>query len=127
YDADGTIQKTPWFTAEGVTQVGTFNPFEQIEAATICYEKGIKTKPRGGGRQGVYASATNSGAYIKIKGVDFGAAGATNFLASVAAVTEGATITLRLDTETGTAIGTLKVKSTGAPDKWETQSCKITG
>jgi hypothetical protein len=32
---------------------------------------------------------------------------------------------LRLDCETGFAIGTLKVKSTGALDKWETQSCNI--
>ena len=34
---------------------------------------------------------------------------------------------MRLDSEMGNAIGTLKVKSTGALDKWETQSCKITG
>jgi len=34
---------------------------------------------------------------------------------------------LRLDSETGTPIGTLKVKSSGGLDKWETQSCKISG
>ncbi len=34
-------------------------------------------------------------------------------------------ITLRLDSEVGTPIGTLKVKSTGALDKWESQSCNI--
>jgi beta-xylosidase len=127
YNADGTIQKVPWWTKEGVPQIGTFNPFAQVEAATICYEKGVKTKLRGSTQQGVYVNVTDDGAYIKIKGVDFGDQGATNFLASVAAVTNGATITLRLDSETGNAIGTLKVKSTGAPDKWDTQSCKITG
>jgi arabinoxylan arabinofuranohydrolase len=115
YNADGTIQKVPWWTKEGVPQVGTFNPFAQVDAATICYEKGVKTKPRGGDQQGVYVNVTENGAYIKIKGVDFGDKGATNFLASVAAATDGTTITLRLDSETGTAIGTLKVKSTGAP------------
>ena len=127
YNADGTIQKVPWWTKEGVPQIGTFNPFAQVEAATICYEKGVKTKLRGSTQQGVYVNVTDDGAYIKIKGVDFGDQGATNFLANVAAVTNGATITLRLDSETGNAIGTLKVKSTGAPDKWDTQSCKITG
>ena len=127
YNPDGTIQKLPWWNDEGVAQVGTFNPFAQVEAATICYEKGVKTKPRGGDQQGVYVNATENGAYIKIKGVDFGNKGATNFLASVAAAADGATITMRLDSETGNAIGTLKVKSTGALDKWETQSCKITG
>ena len=127
YNADGTIQKVPWWTKEVVAHIGTFNPFAQVEAATICYEKGIKTKLRGSTQQGVYVNVTDDGAYIKIKGVDFGDQGATNFLANVAAVTNGATITLRLDSETGNAIGTLKVKSTGAPDKWDTQSCKITG
>ena len=127
YNEDGTIQKVPWWTPAGVAQVGTFNPFAQVEAGTICYEKGVKTKPRGGDKQGVYVSATENSAYIKIKGVDFGNKGATNFLASVAAAADGSTITLRLDNETGKAVGTMKVKSTGSLDKWETQSCKITG
>ena len=127
YNPDGTIQNLPWWNNEGVAQVGVFNPFAQVEAATICYEKGITTKPRGGENQGVYVSATENGAYIKVKGVDFGSKGATNFLARVATGTDGTTITLRLDSETGNAIGTLKVKSTGAFDKWETQSCAIKG
>jgi hypothetical protein len=140
YNADGTIQKVPWFNAEGVAQVGTFNPFAQVDAATICYEKGIRTKPRGGEKEGMYVIATENGAYIKLKGVDFGSKGATNFIASLANETAGASIppsrsnretgpsvTLRLDSEVGTAIGTLKVRSTGGLDKWETQNCKITG
>ncbi len=127
YNPDGTIQKLPWWNDEGVAQIGAFNPYAQVDAATICYEKGVKTKPRSGENQGVYVAAVENGAYIKIKGVDFGSKGATNFLASVATVTDGTTITMRLDSETGKAIGTLKVKSTGAWDKWETQSCNIKG
>jgi arabinoxylan arabinofuranohydrolase len=124
YNPDGTIPKLPWWNDEGVAQVGRFNPYAQVDAATICYEKGIKTKPRSGGNEGVYVSATENGAYIKIKGVDFGS-GATSFLASVATANEGGTITMRLDSETGIAIGTLKVKSTGGLDKWESQSCNV--
>jgi arabinoxylan arabinofuranohydrolase len=127
YNPDGTIQKVPWWTKEGVPQVGTFNPFAQVEAATICYEKGVKTKPRGGDERGVYVTVLENGAYIKIKGVDFGDQGASKFSASLAATAEDATITLRLDSETGPAVGTIKVEPTGALDKWETQSCKITG
>jgi hypothetical protein len=127
YNPDGTIPKLPWWNDEGVSQVGYLNPFEQVEAATICYEKGIKTNPRGGDQRGVYATATENAAYIKIKGVDFGKRSATNFVARVAAQAEGSTVTLRLDSEVGNAIGTLKIKPTGGVDKWETQSCKITG
>ena len=127
YNPDGTIQKLPWWNNEGVAQVGTFNPFAQVEAATICYSKDIKTRPRGGDQQGVYVNVTENGAYIKIKGVDFGSTGAARFLASVAAAAEGGTIALRLDSETGPPIGMLKVKSTGDLNKWETQSCNVTG
>jgi len=126
YNEDGTIQKVPWWNKEGVAQVGAFNPYEQVEAATICYEKGVKTLPRGGDKRGVYVSATENGAWIKIKGVDFGEK-ATNFIASVAAESGGSSLVLRLDSETGIPVGTLKVKSTGGADKWETQNCKITG
>jgi len=45
----------------------------------------------------------------------------------VAAVANGTTITLRLDSEVGTAVGSIKVKSTGDLDKWDTQSCNIRG
>ena len=126
YNPDGTIQKLPWWNDAGVAQVGTFNPYAQVEAGTICYEKGVKTMPRDGA-QGVYVNALENGAYIKIKGVDFGDQGATNFLASVAAEAGGGTLTLRIDSEVGFAIGTLKVKPTGGLDKWEAQNCKITG
>ena len=127
YNDDGTIQKVPWWTPEGVPQVGHLNPFEQVDAATICYEKGIKAKPRGGDKPGMYVSATNNGAYIKIKGVDFGKKGAASFSASVSSATPGATIALRLDSETGKTVGSLKPAAAGASDDWHTQSCKITG
>ncbi len=127
YNPDGTIQKLPWWNDEGTAQVGAFNPFARVDAATICYEAGIKTKPRPSGQSGVFVSATENGAYIKIKGVDFGTRGATNFLASLAAESDGNTLTMRLDSETGKAVGTVKIKSTGGLDKWETQSCPVRG
>ena len=34
---------------------------------------------------------------------------------------------MRIDSEVGFAIGTLKVKSTGDLNKWETQSCDVSG
>jgi arabinoxylan arabinofuranohydrolase len=126
FKSDGSVEEViP--TKEGVPQVGTFNPFTRVEAATIGDSKGIKTMPRISGQRGVSVTATTNGAYIKIKGVNFGTQGATNFVATVATLTEDTTITLQLDSETGTPIGTLKVKATGGLDKWETQSCNISG
>ena len=127
YNADGTIQTHDWWSAEGVAQVGVFDPYRQVDAATICYERGVETLPRSDGRQGVFVNVTENGAYIKLKGVDFGDKGATRFAANLAAIAEGITITMRLDTETGDPIGTLKVEPTGTLDSWEIQSCAITG
>jgi beta-xylosidase len=127
YNPDGTIQKLDWWSKQGVSQVGTFNPFTQVEAATICYQRGVKTQPRSSDKRGVYVTALENGAYIKLKGVDFGDKGAAKFLANVAATAEGNVIALRIDSETGNAIGTLKVVPTGGLDKLETQSCTISG
>ncbi|HLP75854.1 MAG TPA: family 43 glycosylhydrolase [Candidatus Paceibacterota bacterium] len=127
YNANGTIQKHPWWSTNGVAQVGTFNPYAQTEAATICWENGIKTTNRGEGKSGVYVTATTNGAYIKLKGVDFGGKGAGKFIASVASTSKGGVIELRLDSETGLRIGKLQVKPTGGLDKWETQSCSVRG
>jgi hypothetical protein len=79
----------------------------------------------GGGRAGVFVSVNINTAYIKIKGLDFGSKSAAKFFASVAGATKGSAIELRLDSETGPLIGTLKVKPTGALDKWETQSRSV--
>ncbi len=127
YNANGTIQKLPWWNDEGVSQVGTFDPYAQVDAATICYEKGVKTLPRGKDKQGVYVSVIENGAWIKVKGVDFGEKGPAKFTASLAAIGEGSTLTVRIDSETGTTIGSLKVNPTGGLDQWQTQSCKLTG
>ncbi len=127
YNDDGTIQKHPWWSTNGVSQIGTFNPYAQTEAATICWETGVKTTNRSGGKAGVYVTANTNGACIKLKGVDFGKKGAKKFLATVASASASNKIELRLDSETGPLIATLKVKPTGALDKWETQSCRVSG
>jgi len=124
---DGTIPTVPWWTEEGVSQIGALNPYVQTEAATICWETCVRTKSRDGGKPGVYVSATTNGASIKIKGVDFGGKGAAKFLASVAGTTDDGAIELRLGSLSGEVIGTLTVKSTGALDQWETQSCSVSG
>ena len=128
YNPDGTIPKVPWWNKEGVPQVGTFNPYAQVEAATICYEKGVKTKPRGGDKQGVYVERHRERRLHQDQGRRFRRATERPSSPPVWRPRPKArTITLRIDSETGDPIGTLKVKPTGALDKWETQSCKITG
>jgi arabinoxylan arabinofuranohydrolase len=124
FNPDGSVVQMS-MTKQGAAPVGTLNPYQRVEAETIAWESGVKTKPAGQGGMVVYE--INNGDYIKVMNADFGNKGAAKFAASVAGLADGGAIELRLDSETGPVIGTLKVKSTGTEDKWETQSCEVSG
>jgi len=129
YNADGTIQKVPFWGAgmpsgPGVTQVGTLDPYAQVEAETMAWSQGVKTEASGEG--GMDVTSIQNGDYIKVKGVDFGT-GASSFEARVASATSGGSIELRLDGATGTLVGTCAVSGTGGWQTWTTKSCQVTG
>ena len=127
YNADGTIQTMPWWSTSGPPQIGTLNPYVQTEAATICWEIGVRTKSRGGDKRGVYVSVNDNGGYIKVKGVDFGQGGAGTFAASAANGVQGGTIELHLDGVDGAIIGILPVPYTGDWEIWKTRTAAISG
>ncbi len=110
-------------TKEGAAPAGTLNPYQRVEAETIAWESGVKTT--NSADVGVYVTGVHDGSYIKVCNVDFTDQGAAKFNASVASVTNGVSVELRLDDPSGTLVGTLKIEPTGAWDKWNTQSCKV--
>jgi arabinoxylan arabinofuranohydrolase len=129
YNTDGTIQKLPWWggnmpSGPGVAQVGTLNPYDQIEAETMAWSKGVKTEPCGEG--GMDVTGIHNGAFIKIKGADFGT-GAATFNARVASAASGGNIELRLDSAKGKLVGNLVVSGTGGAQTWTTKSCQVSG
>ena len=124
YNTDGTIVKMPWWSASGPPQIGTLDPYRQTEAETICYAWDVKTEACGEG--GMDVCNIENGDYIKVKGVNFGA-GATSFEARVASATNGGSIEIRLDSQTGTLVGTCAVSGTGGWQTWTTRTCTISG
>jgi arabinoxylan arabinofuranohydrolase len=124
FNPDGSIVQMN-MTKEGVAPVATLNPFQRVEAETIAWESGVETAKNES--TGIYVTDISNGDYIKVGNVDFTGKGAAKFTASVASAVDGGSIELRLDSETGPVIGTLKVKSTGGAGKWETQSCTVSG
>jgi arabinoxylan arabinofuranohydrolase len=124
YAADGTIPKLPWWTTTGAPQVGTLDPYVQTEAETIAFSKGLKTETCSEG--GMDVTAIENGDYIKVKGVDF-RSGATSFTARVASADSGGMIEIRLDSQTGTLVGTCTVGATGNAQTWATVSCDVSG
>jgi arabinoxylan arabinofuranohydrolase len=97
---NGTIDPVV-MTRKGVDQVGKFDPYVVNQAETIGIQGGVYTRPLKGAGNGTVVTSIDTGDWLAVYGVDFGAEGATKFAARVrtpAAPTDyvGA-IELRLD------------------------------
>jgi arabinoxylan arabinofuranohydrolase len=123
FNTDGTIAVVTT-TTTGVNQLKYFNPYGVNEAETMNTESGIKTEVCSEG--GLDVTNIQNGGWIKISKVDFGT-GATTFDARVASATSGGNIELRLDSATGTLIGTCAIVGTGGTQTWQTKSCAVSG
>jgi hypothetical protein len=123
YNADGTIP-TIGMSTGGPPSNGNLNPYVTTEAETIAWESGIETEVCSEG--GMNVTSINNGDYIKVKAVNFGT-GAVSFDARVASASSGGSIELRLDSQTGTLVGTCAVSGTGGATTWATKSCTVSG
>jgi len=130
FNTDGTIPKIPWFgvgnPVPGVPQVGSFNPYDTIQAETICWSKGVRTEVCTDVSGKMDVDSIHNGDFIKVKGVDF-KTGANTFIARVASATSGGSIELYLDTITGPLVGTCAVTGTGGWQTWTTRTCTVSG
>ena len=142
YNADGTIQTSPyWLDLAPMKQLHWLNPYKRVEAETMAWGFGLKSAkmgientgvvkdmPESTGKKNMYIFDINNDEYIRLRGVDFGEKGAKQFaIVAAAAAQAGCTITLRLDSKSGDAIGTVAVKSTGSVEKYRSFSAKVKG
>lgn len=121
YNADGTIQKLPFWTEKSVAPAGTINPYERVQAETIAWSEGVKTAK---GSNGVYVTDITNGDYIKIQAVDFNK-GTKKFYAAVASAVGGSSIEIHIDSINGPLLGVLNIKGTATPDNWAVRECKV--
>lgn len=136
FNADGSIQKLPFWTAEsGATQIETLNPYKRVEAETMAFSEGLKTQKTNiweksdiwnrGKKLGdrIFITSVNNGDYIKVQGVNF-SKGCSSIDVSVASQ-YGGTIELRLDQINGKLIGKVEVKTSGEGDLWRTLTASL--
>lgn len=123
FNADGTIQQVQ-ITTNGLSQLKNLSPYSVNEAETMAQGSGIQTEACSEGGRNV--GFIENGDWIKITGVDFGS-GAGSFEARVASQTSGGNIEIRLDSPTGTLIGTCEVGNTGGWQSWSTKTCTVSG
>jgi arabinoxylan arabinofuranohydrolase len=122
YNPDGTFP-TIDMTAEGVSALGSLDPYVRTEAETIAWESGVETEPSSQGGMAVHD--IDDGDYIRVKNVDFGGKIPRTFLAGVASEKAGGSIDVRLDSPTGRQIARIEVGATGGPQRWKTLSSRV--
>ena len=141
YNADGTIQEIPyWLDQQPMKQLQWLNPYRRVEAETMNWGFGLKSAkmgientgvvkdmPASTGKKNMYIFDINDGEYIRLRGVDFGKGAKTFSIVAAAAARSGCTVTLRLDSQDGQAIGTTVIKSTDSADTYKTFTAKVKG
>lgn len=122
YNQDGTIQNRHYWSVEGPEQQGVLNPFARVEAETMAWSVGVKSK--GDMKSGIYIDQIHNGDYITVRGADF-KKGAKSMEFCVSAAGEGASLEVRLDAPNGQLAGVLPVKSTGGLSQFTVQSVNL--
>jgi hypothetical protein len=135
YNADGTIQKLPFWSTTGVKQLGTMNPYNRVEAETIAFSEGVKIEfntewernvPWDKGKKiadRLFVTSIHNGDYIKVQGADF-SKGATSVDVSVASL-YGGKIEIHIDKIDGPIVGTVNVNNSGEGDIWKTVTTPV--
>ncbi len=124
YNADGSIQELPFWTEVGAKQIEWFNPYRRVEAETMAWGFGLKTKPHPGAATRV-VTRVDDGDTLQVRGVDFGKKGAKQLQASVASAKGGCLIEIHEGHADGPLLGTLQVPATGGADTYKLLKSKL--
>ncbi|CDN44306.1 MULTISPECIES: carbohydrate-binding protein [Paenibacillus] len=106
------------------SQASAASAFAQTAASGYSSQSGIQLEASSEGGQNV--AFIDNGDYIAFNGVDFGS-GASSLDVRVASNNSGGSIEARLDSVSGTLIGTCAVPGTGGWQNWQTKSCSVSG
>lgn len=128
YNDDKTIDVVGM--PDSVEPIGTLNPYDKVQAETICWEEGLKTGTEAGwGSNEIYVYNMHNDDYSIVREVDFGSEGATLFKATVkdAQPDAGASIEIYIDDDV--YIGKLVVDNTSSnwAEKTVLLTQKVTG
>jgi endo-1,4-beta-xylanase len=104
--------------------IETRSAFTKLEAESYNDQSGIQTETCSEGGDSI--GYIENGDYAVYKSIDFGN-GATSFQARVSSATNGGKIEIRLDSATGTLVGTCPVSATGDWKTWADAKCDVSG
>jgi xylan 1,4-beta-xylosidase len=111
-------------TAGTLVKNAPASALSQFEAEGYAIQSGTQNETCSEG--GIEVAFIENGDYIAFNNVDFGT-GVAFFEARVASATSGGNIEVRLDSLTGTLVGTCAVAGTGGWQTWVSKTCSISG
>ena len=125
FNEDGSIQRMSM--GDGIKEsLGTINPYRKNESVTIAFSEGLKASRNE--KVGGYVNAMKDGAYMKVRDVDFGESGPSQFSARVGTThNNGVKMEVRIDNINGELLGTINVPITGGDDRWQLRNMNISG
>lgn len=135
YNPDGTIQNRLYWSVKGPEQVETLNPFNRVEAETMNWSEGVKTRfetewegdfdwDRGKRiADRLFVTSINHGDYIKVSGVDF-SDGSESVEVSVSPI-YGGKIEIRADKIDGAVIAEVEVNIKREEGIWSTFTAPV--
>ena len=123
FNKDGSV--VPLKMTEGITKsLSTVNPYIKNEAETIAWSQGFKASQNK--EVGVFVTAMNNDAFIKVRDVDFRQKGAQKFMARIGTAHNAPVyLEARLDAIDGPLLCTLKVPRTGGDNRWQLVESEI--
>lgn len=132
YRENGEIMEVPYWKENTLLQIEPLNPYRRIEAETIGWGYGLKTKRKGDvelctadNHRDMLVTKIDDGDALTVKGVDFGYKHTNITFTANAVVRQPVTIEIHLDSAKGPMVGRLSMKPTAG--KFRNKTCKITG
>lgn len=112
------------FSTDPVT---TVDPYTQVEAEQYDAQSGTELEWASGGSASDVSYVSN-GDYTAYQDVSFGSSGASTLTVRTSSTnTTGGTVEARLDSPTGTLLGTCTAPDTGGWQVYSSQSCDVSG
>lgn len=123
FNPDGSVLPIT-MSQTGPGPVATLDPYRRVEAETIAWTNGVETRPVGDRPGNLAVHDLDTGDYIRVRQVDFGSRGATEFALTLSSAGSGR-LELRLDQLDGPVIATLAVPDT--QNAWSQVTAPVTG
>ena len=116
FNKDGSVPELKM--TEGIKKgIATVNPYVKNEAETMAWSEGFKSSQNK--EVGVFLTAQHSGAFVKVRDVDFRQKGAKKLTTRIGTThNDPVAMEVRLDAADGQLLGTVKVPRTGGDNRW---------